>query len=571
MKLLQPETRLARSFFSIFLVGFVFSHGVFAQTKKPAAAAKPAVKKTSTASKDAKKVAAARTKKPAAKTAAGKKAPEKASSAAKRASQTSARGSKNTKADPKKPNSKQQAAKPNSKAKPPAKMTAAERRKEAARKRAEEARRQAALAEQRRREQAAREARARKLAFERGLKTETAANILNDSVEGEDLPVREAAVNALGDNAGTVVVMEAKTGRIVTMVNQDWAIRQGFKPCSTIKLVTGVAGLNEKLIEQDGTIAGNGMRMSLDDALARSNNAYFQRVGANLGSEKMIDYATRLGLGQKTGINAEGENPGKLPFGNNNARIYSHADDFAVTPLQLAVMVTAIANGGERVTPQIRRSRVERASLKPKLRGKVDLPDSSVQRVIPGMIGAAEYGTARRGVDPSLGVAGKTGSCVDRGSWVGLFASVAPVEDPKYAVVVITRGEGERGRHAAAIAGQVYRALGAGIQRDHEKHLALKQLRNTAASSETMASADGDEEEEDDPQDAAEQTAPVKRPVIVAGSGNSNTSSQPPAGRVVKTGQSKPVFPPVVIPYKKDAKKEEPAPSSDSRPRVIKN
>lgn len=55
------------------------------------------------------------------------------------------------------------------------------------------------------------------------------------------------------------------------------------------------------------------------------------------------------------------------------------------------------------------------------------------------MMGAAEYGIARRGMDQNLGVAGKTGSCIDKGSWVGLFASVAPIEAPKYAVAVITR------------------------------------------------------------------------------------------------------------------------------------
>ena len=112
----------------------------------------------------------------------------------------------------------------------------------------------AAIAEQRRREQAAREARERKLAFERGLRTETVANIEQDNTEGEDLQVRRAAVNALGNHAGTVVVMEAKTGKLLTVVNQDWAIKEGFKPCSTIKLVTGAAGLNEDVINDEGGI-----------------------------------------------------------------------------------------------------------------------------------------------------------------------------------------------------------------------------------------------------------------------------------------------------------------------------
>src|SRR5690606_26648444 len=175
-----------------------------------------------------------------------------------------------------------------------------------------------------------------------------------------------AAVEALGKHAGTVVVMEAKTGKIVTMVNQDWAIHDGFKPCSTIKLVTGVAGLNEGVINGDGSIAGETGKLELDDALAYSNNAYSQRVGVKMGTAKMIEYAKDLGLGQKTGINAPGEYAGKLPYGNSNPRIYSHADDFEVTPLQLAVLVSAISNGGQRVVPFIPKARTEKISYHPR-------------------------------------------------------------------------------------------------------------------------------------------------------------------------------------------------------------
>jgi membrane carboxypeptidase/penicillin-binding protein len=221
--------------------------------------------------------------------------------------------------------------------------SAAERIAEARRRREEEARRQAALAEQRRREEAARIARERKLAFERGLRTETQNNIIKDNPEGEDLDIRRAAIDALGNRAGTVVVMESQTGKVVTMVNQDWAIRNSYKPCSTIKLVTGVAGINENVINGDGSIAGDASPIKLNTALAYSKNPYFQRVGSKVGNEKMIQYARDLGLGQKTGINAEGETPGRLPFGNNNLRVYSHGDDFEVTPLQLAVLVSALS------------------------------------------------------------------------------------------------------------------------------------------------------------------------------------------------------------------------------------
>ena len=84
-----------------------------------------------------------------------------------------------------------------------------------------------------------------------------------------------------------------------------------------------------------------------------------------------------------------------------------------------------------------------------------------VRRVIPGMMGAAEYQGPLAGTWISrLASAGKTGSCVDRGLVrVGLFASVAPIESGKYAVAVITRGQHERGKYAAAVAADVYRSL----------------------------------------------------------------------------------------------------------------
>lgn len=506
---MYPQLRLIRLFVLLVLSVLVISYDLPGQTKKKTASKAPA-KKAVTQSKATKKSTSAASK---------KKAPVK-------------------------------------------KATAAERRRE-------EARRQAALAAQRRREQAAREARARKLAFERGLKNETTANILNDVVGGEDLRVRQVAIDALGNQAGTVVVMEAKTGKIVTMVNQNWAIKQGFKPCSTIKLVTGVAGLNEKLIDNDGGLANGSMQMNLDDALARSNNPYFQRVGAGLGSDKMIEYAKKLGLGQKTGINAEGETVGKLPYGNNNPRIYSHADDFEVTPLQLAVMVTAISNGGKRITPQFQRTRTEKTAFKSTYKGSVDLPEVSRMGVIPGMIGAAEYGTARRGVDANMGVAGKTGSCIGRGSWVGLFASVAPIEDPIYSVVVIIRGEGARGRHSAAVAGKIYNALSTGLKRDTEKMMALKNIRNrpfinsgSTAMPSTLAAADEDEEDEDDASSADALLQETPQRVIVAGSSQQTVQKK----GVVKTSDSKPVFSPVVINYSKDGK----ANNSTSKPTASK-
>ena len=86
-------------------------------------------------------------------------------------------------------------------------------------------------------------------------------------ITGEDPEVRRVAVNALGNHAGTVVVMDPMTGRVYSVVNQEWALRRGFKPCSTIKLVTGVAGLSENAIPPVDTV-GDGFRIDLTSALA---------------------------------------------------------------------------------------------------------------------------------------------------------------------------------------------------------------------------------------------------------------------------------------------------------------
>ena len=550
MKLMCSANRLMKLYFPFLMIICLLAFGVDAQTRKASASKKAVTKKNEKQAKDAKKDR----KKDmlAAKDAKKSRSSDKDKEAARR---------KDDKNDSKrdKLTAKEKARDKDSRKKADPRKLAELRKAEAARRRAEEERRQAALTERRRREQIAREARERRLAFERGLRTETVRNIENDLTEGEDLKVRSAAVDALGPHAGTIVVMEAQTGKIVTIVNQDWAIRNGFKPCSTIKLVTGVAGINENLINEEGGIGNSTSGLKLDAAIARSNNGYFQRVGTKMGSTKMIGYAKSLGLGEPTGINADGETAGKLPYGNNNARIYSHGDDFEVTPLQLAVMVSAISNGGKKVVPQIPRVRSEKAAFKPHLTEQVNVPQRNVEGVIPGMIGAAEYGTARRGVDSTMGVAGKTGSCIGKGSWVGLFASVAPVEDPKYSVVVITRGQSERGKYAAAIAGKVYEALRSKVIRnpnsDLAKRLAKPNIPVKAVSADDLMA--GEEES-----DEAESLESVESPIIVGVQQSRVVAAPKPLVR--KTAQSRPTFPPVVITFDKSG-------SELKRPRVVKN
>ncbi|MGI8919992.1 MAG: penicillin-binding transpeptidase domain-containing protein, partial [Pyrinomonadaceae bacterium] len=140
------------------------------------------------------------------------------------------------------------------------------------------------LAARRRAEAARRAAIARQRAIEQSMRDEVQALIGRDDTTGEDLEVRNAAVKALGNHIGTVVVMDPQTGRVYSVVNQEWALRRGFKPCSTIKLVTGVAGLGEKIIDPANTAeVSERYNIDLTDALAYSNNTYFQQVGGRVG------------------------------------------------------------------------------------------------------------------------------------------------------------------------------------------------------------------------------------------------------------------------------------------------
>lgn len=406
-------------------------------------------------------------------------------------------------------------------------------------------------AEEAQKEEVKKESAVRKRSFEKGLRAETIENIANDDITGEDLEARRAAIDALGNRAGTVVVMEPQTGKVLTIVNQEWGIRKSFKPCSTIKLVTGIAGLNERVINQQGDVQSRRMRIGLDDALAHSNNSYFQSVGSTVGNERMIQYAKSLGLGEPTGINADGESAGRLPYGNNNVRIYSHGDDFEVTPLQLAVMVSALSNGGKLVVPKIPKDKYERTRFQGYMKGEVKIPQANLQRVLPGMLGAVNYGTAQRAFDDSLNIAGKTGSCIGGGSWLGLFASVAPVVDPKLSVIVITRGQGERGKYASAVAGKIYRALENRIHsngRDLTARVPLILRPQQKVTAKNSALLDNDEGEETDEGDSNKS---VKK----------SQSSKPSArkGEEAKPSDPATLFDPVIIEINRGQK----------RPRIV--
>lgn len=294
-----------------------------------------------------------------------------------------------------------------------------------------------------------------------------ADSTLGDQVDGEDLVVRRAAVEALGPYNGSVVVADPQTGRILTIVNQKLAFKSGFQPCSTIKIVTAIAGLSEGLINRDTVmrVAGKG-RLNLTQALARSDNTYFANVGVKLGFDRVSYYSRLFGLGEKAALGIAEETPGSLPpnppANGGVGMMTSFGEGITLTPLQLAGMLSAIANGGTMYYLQYPRTEEEIASFTPRIKRHLDIQEY-ISDVKPGMMGAVEYGTAKRAAyDPDEPILGKTGTCTDRltPTHLGWFGSFNDVGRNKLVVVVLlTGGRPVNGPVAAGIAGGVYRTL----------------------------------------------------------------------------------------------------------------
>ncbi len=288
----------------------------------------------------------------------------------------------------------------------------------------------------------------------------------DDYIDGEDLTVRRAAVEALGPFNGTVVVVDPNTGRILTMVNQRLALKSGFQPCSTIKIVAAFAGLNEGIVTGNQNVRLYGRtQMSLTYALAHSNNYYFARIGEQLGFQRITHYAQLLGLGELAGFDIPGEQPGSLPAsvpGGGLGMMTSFGQGIALTPLELASIMTSIANGGTMYYLQYPRSREEVERFVPRVKRQLDVA-KWIPDIKPGMMGAVEFGTARRAnYNPSEPIMGKTGTCTDERSptHLGWFGSYNEIGNRKLVVVVLlTGGRPINGPVASGVAGQVYQNL----------------------------------------------------------------------------------------------------------------
>jgi cell division protein FtsI/penicillin-binding protein 2 len=304
----------------------------------------------------------------------------------------------------------------------------------------------------------------------------------NDIPEFDDPVVRDVAVRALGNLNGTIVVVDPTSGRILSIVNQKLAFSGGFQPCSTFKPVVALAALSEGIITRDTMIKVSRRKyLNLTDAMAHSDNPYFEVLGRQMGFETVSRYARLMGLGETAGLNIFEEHPGGLPDvppqWGGVGKMSSFGEGILLTPLQLAAIGMTLGNGGTMYYLQYPRNDAERQHFEPRVKRKLNI-EALLPDLREGMMAAVLYGTGRRSFEPyGEQLFGKTGTCSDQGSRLGWFVAHNDPLHPRMVVAVLLRGHRRLigGSTAADIAGRVFQSL-------HERNYFARSAESSATS-----------------------------------------------------------------------------------------
>jgi penicillin-binding protein 2 len=305
--------------------------------------------------------------------------------------------------------------------------------------------------------------------YERFTASSFADNITaGDVTAGEDPVVRQAAIDALDGMNGTVVAIDPDTGRILAMVNQKLALSSGAEPCSTIKVSVALAALEEHIITKETPVKlGPHYSVTLTEALAKSNNLYFETLGRELGFERVRQHAMEFGLGELAGYNIAGEQLGRYPTTvlpereGGVGKMCSFGQSVSMTPLQLGALVGAIANGGTLYYLQHPETPAEVLAFQAKVKRELDIKPL-IPEISTGMEAAVDYGTARslHTTFKEIPVLGKTGTCSNNGTRYGWFASFANTSYGRIVTVIFLEGGRPTfGPKAAELSGHFYRNL----------------------------------------------------------------------------------------------------------------
>ncbi len=205
-------------------------------------------------------------------------------------------------------------------------------------------------------------------------------------------------------------------------------------------------------------------------ALSLSSNSYFITNGLRAGIERIIELGQRLHLGETTRLNTHQETAGYFPslkrissnwYDGDTANICIGQGLVSVNPLQMAVMTAALA-----MEPQDPASGAQPIVFPGgRIRDNLGVNPANLKIVQDAMLSEVIEGTGKQAAVPGVNIGGKTGTAqitnernviIDHTTW---FISFAPVENPRYAVVVMVEGGSSGGGDCAPIAGSIYRYL----------------------------------------------------------------------------------------------------------------
>ena len=351
-----------------------------------------------------------------------------------------------------------------------------------------------------------------------------------------DAELQAVAEEALQEHNGAIVAMDPKTGRILAMVSkpsydpslfagnvpkelwtalaenpdhplQNRCVQGLYPPGSVFKIVTAIAGLESGLLTPKTTFFCAGLypygnrdfrcwkegghgTIDLRQAIVSSCDIYFYQAGLRVGVDRIAQYAKELGLGRKTGIPFPNEKQGIVPssswklkslgvpwYSGETLSLAVGQGYITATPLQLAVLISAVANGGKIYRPQVV-DRIEDlygqvlAEYHSEQMGEAKISQGTLDFIRDALRGAVNEpgGTGGGSALKEFVVAGKTGTAqvirlpkdFKRGDSMPVrfrdhawFAAFAPFDDPKIAVVVLTEHGGFGGAVSAPIAKKV--------------------------------------------------------------------------------------------------------------------
>ncbi|WNZ45653.1 penicillin-binding protein 2 [Leptolyngbya boryana CZ1] len=330
-----------------------------------------------------------------------------------------------------------------------------------------------------------------------------------------DVKLQQAAERALGGRRGAVVVLDVKTGSVLTMASgptfdpnmftrkisqKAWdelqkkehpflnRALQGYPPGSTFKIVTAMAAMKSgkfnatsmlptySAMNIGGTLfhehgdASYGT-IGFKDALAVSSNSFFYQLGMSIGPEAIAQWGGKFGVGTTSTMGLDGASHGMIPTPKEKEKVFNEqwyvGDTVStsigqgmvqMTPLEMAVMVSTVANGGKRIKPHLFAHQTYQPNMQPE---SLAFDPAALKVLQEGLIAVVQAGTAQSLNDGSIPLtAGKTGTAEVQGQEDNsMYVGYGPANNPQIAVAVVVENGGYGATAAVPIAHEIYKAF----------------------------------------------------------------------------------------------------------------